>query len=765
MADRAAVPANPPSLPAERFFRGSLLFLVFTSVGTIITTGKLDLLTCILAPAAMLFKGYRWWKGKPAELSHTTATWLVLWYLGIFPLDIFFLSRSLAANSTNPILYSALLGAIHFLLFVMLVRLYSATTDRDALFLAMLAFAGILAAAVLTIDTSFLIMFSIFLLFGVATFVAMEMRRAAKGTITPPLYAQEKRLNKALSFASASVSIGAIVLGSGLFFLFPRFSAGYMGRAGMQPSLMTGFTEDVELGQIGEIKKSSSVVMRVKTGRPVGYPMLRWRGIALSTFDGKRWTAPHRHPDVLPPNSEGWIMVPDADQQADPAASKLQYTTLLQPMATDAVFTPGQVLSLRGNFSGDGSNEWSSRHSYLFRDSTGSIFNPFHNYSSLRYLGESRLPTLNAKKLRAASSDYPDPIRRAYLQLPDDLDARIAPLAAQITAKAATSYDKTRAVEEYLRSHYRYTLNLVGTPGEDPLPHFLFDTRAGHCEYFASAMAIMLRTLGIPSREVNGFLPGEYNDLAGDYIVRASDAHSWVEAFFPGTGWVTFDPTPAAAADFGLLTRAGQYLDWLELTWNEWIINYDFAHQVQMAQIVQRNSRSWSESARTWFQLKQLNARRSLKSWQVRHTSFAILLPIALILFLAVLRFDLVQTAIRRLWLHWQFRNPQSARANPVLASRLYAELLRLLERRGLARQASQTPLEFAAALATAGDTFPMSTSGLAPAVREFTQIYAEARFGGTPCDTLKLRSLLDQIARGLRRPATRDARPGLQQA
>jgi len=74
------------------------------------------------------------------------------------------------------------------------------------------------------------------------------------------------------------------------------------------------------------------------------------------------------------------------------------------------------------------------------------------------------------------------------------------------------------------------------------LPQFLFVTKAGHCEYFASAMAVMLRTLGIPSREVNGFLPGEFNDVAGDYIVRGSDAHSWVEAYFSGSGWINVRP-------------------------------------------------------------------------------------------------------------------------------------------------------------------------------------------------------------------------------
>jgi len=128
------------------------------------------------------------------------------------------------------------------------------------------------------------------------------------------------------------------------------------------------------------------------------------------------------------------------------------------------------------------------------------------------------------------------------LQLPPKLDPRIPQLAQKITAAAENPYDKSVVLESYLRRNFGYTLNLAGKPGADPLPQFLFVTKAGHCEYFASAMAVMLRTLGIPSREVNGFLPGEFNDVAGDYIVRGSDAHSWVEAYFPGSGWINVRP-------------------------------------------------------------------------------------------------------------------------------------------------------------------------------------------------------------------------------
>jgi hypothetical protein len=739
MAAASAFP-TPVALPAERFFRASLLLLIFTSVSTMALTGKLDIFTALFAPTAVLYKGYRWYRGRPNELRNSRATLLVLAYLAFFPFDIFVFSRVVVANSANPPLYAALLGAVHFLIFVMLVRLYSAVTDRDAIFLAMLSFAGILASAVLTVDTTFLFCFFAFLLFGVATFTGMELRRAAQGAVAMPVATgvRDRNLNRALRYATVSVALGAVLLGGGLFFFFPRFSAGYLGRTSFNPALMTGFNDDVELGQIGEIKKDSTIVMRVETGQPVAYPLLRWRGIALANFDGKRWSESERSAQTLTPNNEGWIYAGDGLPRGDARAPGLLYTVYLEPIASDAIFVPGKVVSLRGNFNGEsGSMYAASRKTYLFRDSTGSLFNPFHNYTAVRYAGFSRLPAVDPPKLRAAGTDYPEDIKRRYLQLPT-LDPRVAPLAQQITAKAATPFDKAAALETYLHNKFGYTLNLTGKPGQDPIAHFLFETKAGHCEYFASSMIIMLRTLGIPSREVNGFLPGDYNDLGGDYVVRASDAHSWVEVFFPGNGWVTFDPTPAGPeTNGGLFSRVEKYLDWLSLTWNEWVISYDFAHQVVLAQNLKSSSRTWTETLRSWFDKKQQQAKGLMKDWEFQHSSLRYLLPVAMVFFLILLRADMLPEIIRRLRVYAQMRIGRSADTNPDLAARLYSELLRMLDRRGIPRRETQTALEFASSVQDAR---------IAPAVREFIDIYGGARFGAAPCNAVRLRELLAQV-------------------
>ena len=151
---------------------------------------------------------------------------------------MFFLSRALAASSPNPPLYAALISSVHFLIFVMLVRLYSARTDRDAHFLVMLAFAAVLASAVLTVDSTFLFLFFLFLLFAVATYTGLELRRGADGALIPAgasLPDSEKKLAWALSLAAVGVSVGAILCGAILFFLLPRVSAGYLGKISFNP--------------------------------------------------------------------------------------------------------------------------------------------------------------------------------------------------------------------------------------------------------------------------------------------------------------------------------------------------------------------------------------------------------------------------------------------------------------------------------------------------------------------------------------------------
>ncbi|HEY2646353.1 MAG TPA: DUF3488 and transglutaminase-like domain-containing protein, partial [Candidatus Acidoferrales bacterium] len=592
----------------RRHFEISLYFLLLTGVLTLVSTGKLDLLTMIVLPACMLFKGYRWWHGKGPEISNRAATWLTVSYFLFFPVDLWVISRMLAAGAQNPGLYAALLATVHLMLFAIVVRLYSATTTRDYLFLTMMGFTSMLAAAILTVDTVFLAFFFIFLGLAVSTFVALEMWRSAQGTVTRPLErgsAAADRLHNALGITSAGIALGSLAVGAVIFLVLPRFSSGYMSGLNMQPTMITGFSEDVMLGEIGQIKQNSTVVMRVTVDGGINAAHgVHWRGVALAKFDGKRWYNDAHEPTTLTaPGDGGWFKVNSEDPHGPKAGTSIHYTVLLEPIGSTALFFANDPVSVRGHFSDEtGRPPFGARRAYLLKDFTGSIFNPYHSYARMEYEANSLLPTPPPAAVRLAGNDYPQAIRETYLQLPT-LDMRIPELARTITSDNNNPFDKARAIEGYLRSHFGYTLDLSGPPQNDPLAYFLFQKRAGHCEYFAAAMTVMLRTQGIPARYINGFQTGEYNDIAGDLVVRESDAHSWVEAYFPGFGWLTFDPTPPSNDEpqQGLLSQISHYWDWFQLQWSEWVINYDFIHQITVAQNLGRFSRDWVERIRSDF--------------------------------------------------------------------------------------------------------------------------------------------------------------------
>jgi hypothetical protein len=748
----ASVFAVPRTSALTRYFQISLYLLLLVSVLTLVSTGKLDIVSILLPPVALLVKGYRWWRSYPAELSPRAATWLVVGYFVFFPVDLWWISRLLASDAQNPALYSALLAAVHLMLFAMIVRLYSARTTRDFLFLAMLAFSSMLAAAILTVDTMFLLFFLLFLALAISTFISLEMQRSAEVSASTPIgtgTSAARRLNKALGFASGAIAAGALLLGTTIFFLIPRFTAGYMSGFNLQPSLISGFSDDVELGQIGQIKLSSSVVMRIEVqGDPKAAQGMHWRGIALTTFDGHRWYDQEHEPFAVSQGGDGWLSLNRQTRLAAPGQRRyvapLQYTVLLEPMASDALFVAAEPERIRGQFVTDTNPGGAAvRRTYLVEDQTGSLSNPFHNFSNVQYEAVSEVPEVPANLLQIAGTDYSDELRSMYLQLPV-LDPRIPALAKQIVGRATDPYDQAHAIENYLRGHYGYTLDLSATPPADPLASFLFQRRAGHCEYFATAMTVMLRSLGVPARYINGFLPGEYNSVGGDYIIRASDAHSWVEVFFPGYGWLTFDPTPPSEdKPAGLFAQLGFYVDWFELQWGEWIINYDFLHQYTLAQALSRASRDWTSRWRERFEEARNAGAERVRAWQTRLASAPLWFPVTLAMLVIAGLCARSRTLRERLLLAWQLR-ARDAALPPHTAALFYRRMLLLLERRGWRKSPAQTPLEFAA-------SFSLSDDGAAAPVAQLTALYQASRFGGRGADAKTFAALLASLEAALR--------------
>jgi hypothetical protein len=292
-------------------------------------------------------------------------------------------------------------------------------------------------------------------------------------------------------------------------------------------------------------------------------------------------------------------------------------------------------------------------------------------------------------------------------------------------------------MESYLRTHYEYTLQLPEVTPPDPIADFLFVRRRGHCEYFASAMAVMLRSIGIPSRLVNGFSGGEFNDLTSQYIIRASDAHSWVEADIPGQGWMSFDPTAAGNVEAHTQwNRFMLYMDAMASFWRDWIVNYDLAHQLRLSQDASRGSRelagraqSWGrrqyEQILIWARRTQDRVGRSTVKWGLRALGA---------FFLLLLAFSVPRLAALARRLRFA-RRPRTA--PQIAASIWYERMLRRVSRLGWEKSPAQTPAEFVSAI---------EDSQLRARISHFTEHYEKARFGGSADEASHLPELYEEI-------------------
>ena len=164
--------------------------------------------------------------------------------------------------------------------------------------------------------------------------------------------------------------------------------------------------------------------------------------------------------------------------------------------------------------------------------------------SATSYQADVYIPLLGIGDLRSASTQYPEDILERYLALPRDIPERVRELAREITDGVSNPYDKAKAIETYLRTNYPYDLDVPAPPeGREVADYFLFDLKKGYCDYYATSMVVLARSVGIPARFVSGYSPGSYDAPNAQYIVRELNAHSWVEVYFPEIGWVEFEPT------------------------------------------------------------------------------------------------------------------------------------------------------------------------------------------------------------------------------
>jgi protein-glutamine gamma-glutamyltransferase len=717
---------KPPCV-VDRYFEVSLLLMLATSFTTLALTGQLDTPSKLVFSAALILKLWKQAEGSDFNLQPSTAK-----HLGI--LCIFFYAVDLFILSPGPALLDRILAAtVHLVLLATAIKLFSARTYRDYAYLAALSFLMVLAAAVYTVSVLYLVGLALYLLFSISTFVGYEIKHSsdAAGQGGPgeerslPVQRRDA-VEKALLATSLAVALGVVVLASLLFFVLPRYRTGYLTALASQAEHISGFSETVNLGDIRKIKRSSAVVMRVRIeGSPSLFKGVRWRGVGLTSFDGKRWF--NDNTDQLPvsPTSPGRFLLPSSEGWQSRGRLALRYRVLLAPLSTDVLFVAAVPRQLTG------------RIRLLSIDQTQSLHNPQRDNAPFGYdvVTEAGVPA--PEQLRRTSTDFPPAIRLAYLRTPG-LNPAVANLARQVTASATCNYERALAIQNYLRRNFGYTLDPTGIDPGDPIGSFLLKSRQGYCEYFAAAMALMLRTVNIPSRLVNGFQTGSYNRVGKDFVVRARNAHTWVEVYFPGYGWIPFDPTPPDPSQVEeTWGEMDDYLDALSVFWSEWVINYDFGHQVRLAMELDRQSWQLQQGLRDRFRHLQHQGGRmtgDIESWLVRHKLLALCLTLGLLCGLAL---ALSLTQLRLLWL-WRFRRDGAA-LSPHEATLVYEGLLRILQKKGVQREVSQTPREFA---------HQISATPLGSAVREFTELYTLLRFGRLPVSVPRLRQLLDAIRR-----------------
>lgn len=690
-----------PAKSVERFFQFSLLGLLTSAYFALAGTGYLDRPTLILTSLGLLVRAAMAAGILRIEIPVQVVSAAALAYIAFFPIDFYYLSRD------------SLTATVHGVCFLATVKILTAKSNRDYAYTGVISFVELIAAALLSAQASFFGYLALYVVFAIAAFTSAEIRRGFQRQEQQVAAPPRAGVGWRLATVAIIATFGILALTSGLFLIVPRTARMAAALFPNSPRL-TGFSNVVDLGGFGKISRDDRAVMHVLSYSRALPPDLKWRGAALSRFDGKRWFEPPL-PGRTIPTVHGYAEIADLNQRSRRDGNRLIYRVDLQNSGTGTLFVAGIP-------------------EFVNADVRALFLNP---ESSLRALS----PATDSLRYEVSAHSGPPlawPLtefeRARYLNLPP-LDIRIYSLARE-WAGDGTPLERALRIQRHLRKDFKYALDGPERPVRDPLSDFLFVRKEGYCEYFASAMAVMLRGEGIPARVATGFQSGYYNDVSGLYVIRASDAHAWVEAWIEGRGWTTFDPTPPAPAPMraGLFSRLNMYLDAADHAWQEWVVSYDLSHQVAMAARFEAALRGWnrhgSNSSRNW----TASIADGAKSWGA--AAVGSILPIVALVFFGRKR-------LGDYWRRWRakahMRRMIRSGGSPSDASILYERMLEMLKRRGFQKPPWFTPIEFARQL-------PIGEHGK---VVEFTEVYNSIRFGGDASATSRLAALLQEFERG----------------
>jgi transglutaminase-like putative cysteine protease len=648
------------------------------------------------------------WQGRPA-LRH---------FATVAPLTLLFVqgARLLAGRSPLDV-------AVEFAALLQIVRLATrrgAAHDQQIIVLALLHF---VAGTVLGGGLTYGICFLGFLVVAPGALVLSHLRREVEGNYrqgardrtglpvdVPRILRSRRVVGRGFLAATCLLSVPILLFTTALFILFPRVGLSLLLLNHSHSGRMIGFSEHVDLGDVGVLRDDPTIALRFEVKDLPDPPTrltLRLRGTAFDGYDGRAWQRTQRELRPAEHGLDGQDVYPIFRGPEERRDRVISFD--LEPIDPPVIFLPPRAVALKVR----------PQNQILLGEPLGVQRGA---EDELRYSGS------DARGLRydvyvagdgEALVEAMAPLDRArYLALPGDLPPRVIDLAHTWTDGLPTIEAKARAIEDHLRRDYGYDLKSPSQGAPQPVDHFLFESKRGHCEFFSTAMALLLRAVGIPSRNVTGFVGGTWNRWGHYYAVREGDAHSWVEAYIDHPtrpGWQTFDPTPPSGAQ-PLEPRDGAYylmrdfVEALSQRWNTYVVGYDLRKQVRLFDEL---SRGYDKFRRRTGVDKGPLAR--LTRGPVVACALLAIVAVAYVLWKRRKRAheSREETAARR---------EQDVRVETAAA--LYKTLETALHGQGVTRAVSTPPLRHAAELCA-------RRHPLAEEVLTLTNVYLEARFGG----------------------------------
>ena len=709
-------------------FRLSSILLAAAGFAGLVLTGELPsglVFAGAVALAASLAHAMGYGpEGGLLRLSQQAWTGLMLAAFLFMFADLFWISGDL------------LPAGIHFLVALMVQKLFTLHERKDFLHLYAISLMELLGAAALTLELWYAAVFAAYLLTAIWTLLLYHLRSEAEEArlagVALPTHAQARQpvaITNRFFWSTNGIAIGALCLTLLIFIVTPRIGAGFFEKNRGDLIRMSGFSEKVDLGMVGSVKLDNTVVMRVEFPDHKGPLTERayFRGASYDAYDGRSWSNTLRDRQTLARSPEGdFVVATNGPLEADRG---LRQDILVEALDTSVLFGVPFVESVKGTFS------------TVLVDGMGDVSLPYVPAVRFQYSIRSIPARLSVNDRGRTQIDDSESIRRRFLQLPA-VSQHVAELARQIVQSTASRYDMVVAVERHLKQNYEYSLDLGTALTTNPVEDFLFVRKTGYCDHYATAMVVLLRTLGIPSRLATGFAQGEWNDVGGYYTVRQRDAHAWVEVYFPNSGWVTFDPTPniPLALPHPLVVHAGKVLDSIRLKWDRFVIRYSFRDQVMMAQ----GMREQGEAVRAGVAVRFVAFLRWSAELRDRIAHFGQpygwLVAGGVILLCALA--GLVFARRFRCGGWWEPRRISGPTPQQVAALRIYSRMLQLLRSRGLTKTSGMTPLEFAGKIArewTEASQF----------VTPLTELYCRVRFGEIPLspdDHIRAQALLNDL-------------------